>query len=129
MAHRLGNNRLGEHCTACANRTVEPVFGIIKRVMGWRQMSMRGLAKAQGEWSLVTMAWNIKRMHAARGHEGMQGHKCAPIVRQPGDRRGCALAVPSATAENSSITARPVKHHETDLMGSLEAPEESDTRL
>jgi hypothetical protein len=28
----------------------QPVFGIIKRVMGWRQMSMRGLAKAQGEW-------------------------------------------------------------------------------
>ena len=48
-------------------QTVEPVFGIIKRVMGWRQMSMRGLAKAQGEWSLVTMAWNIKRMHVLRG--------------------------------------------------------------
>ena len=47
-------------------QTVEPVFGIIKRVMGWRQMSMRGLAKAQGEWSLVTMAWNIKRMHVLR---------------------------------------------------------------
>jgi hypothetical protein len=42
-------------------QTVEPGFGIIKRVMGWRQMSMRGLAKAQGEWSLVTMGWNIKR--------------------------------------------------------------------
>jgi len=31
--------------------------------MGCRQMSMRGLDKAQGEWSLVTMAWNIKCMH------------------------------------------------------------------
>ena len=47
-------------------QTVEPVFGIIKQVMGWRQMSMRGLSKAQGEWSLVTMAWNIKRMHVLR---------------------------------------------------------------
>lgn len=49
-------------------QTVEPVFGIIKRVMGWRQMSMRRLAQAQaqGEWSLVTMAWNIKRMHVLR---------------------------------------------------------------
>ena len=46
--------------------TVEPVFGIIKRVMGWRQMSMRGLDKARGEWSLVTMAWNIKRLHVLR---------------------------------------------------------------
>jgi hypothetical protein len=42
------------------------VFGIIKRVMGFSQMSMRGLAKAQGQWSLVTMAWNIKRMHMLR---------------------------------------------------------------
>ena len=39
------------------------MFGIIKRVMGLRQMSMRGLEKARGEWSLVTMAWNIKRLH------------------------------------------------------------------
>jgi hypothetical protein len=41
---------------------VVPVFGIIKSVMGFRQFSMRGLEKVRGEWSLVTMAWNIKRM-------------------------------------------------------------------
>jgi hypothetical protein len=35
--------------------------------MGWRQMSMRGLDKTQGEWNLVTMPWNIKRMHVLRG--------------------------------------------------------------
>ena len=35
---------------------VEPVFGIIKRGMGWSQMSMSGLDKATGEWTLVTMA-------------------------------------------------------------------------
>ena len=45
---------------------MEPVFGIIKRVMGWRQMSMRGLEQAGREWSLVTMAWNIKRLHVLR---------------------------------------------------------------
>jgi hypothetical protein len=38
------------------------VFGIIKSVLGFRQFSMRGLEKARGEWSLVTMAWNMKRM-------------------------------------------------------------------
>ncbi len=43
-------------------QTVEPVFGIIKSVMGFRQFLLRGLAAVQGEWSLVTMAWNIKRM-------------------------------------------------------------------
>ena len=62
MAHRL-STQAGRSLYGLRKQTVEPVFGIIKRVMGWRQMSMRGLAKAQGEWSLVTMAWNIKRMH------------------------------------------------------------------
>ena len=40
-----------------------PVFGIIKRVMGCSQMGMRGLEEARGEWSLVTMDWNIERLH------------------------------------------------------------------
>ena len=42
--------------------TVEPVIGIIKSVMRFRQFLLRGLHQAQGEWNLVTMAWNIKRM-------------------------------------------------------------------
>ena len=62
MAHRLGT-QAGRALYGLRKQTVEPVFGIIKRVMGWRQMSMRGLDKARGEWSLVTMAWNIKRLH------------------------------------------------------------------
>ena len=62
MAHRLGTKK-GRGLYGLRKQTVEPVFGIIKRVMGWRQMSMRGLDKARGEWSLVTMAWNIKRLH------------------------------------------------------------------
>lgn len=66
MAHRLGT-QAGRALYSLRKQTVEPVFGIIKRVMGWSQMSMRGLDKAQGEWSLVTMAWNIKRMHVLRG--------------------------------------------------------------
>ncbi len=65
MAHRL-KTKAGRALYALRKQTVEPVFGIIKRVMGWRQMSMRGLAKASGEWSLVTMAWNIKRLHVLR---------------------------------------------------------------
>ena len=65
MAHRLGTKK-GRALYGLRKQTVEPVFGIIKRVMGWRQMSMRGLDKARGEWSLVTMAWNIKRLHVLR---------------------------------------------------------------
>lgn len=44
--------------------TVEPVFGIIKHVMGFRQFSLRGLNAVAGEWKLVTLAFNLKRMHA-----------------------------------------------------------------
>jgi hypothetical protein len=62
MAHRLGTKK-GRALYGLRKQTVEPVFGIIKRVMGWSQMSMRGLDKARGEWLLVTMSWNIKRLH------------------------------------------------------------------
>ena len=65
MVHQLGT-RARRALYKLRKQTVEPVFGIIKRVMGWRQMSMRGLEKANGEWNLVTMAWNIKRMHVLR---------------------------------------------------------------
>jgi hypothetical protein len=39
------------------------VFGIIKSAMGFRQFLLRGLDRVQGEWSLVTMAWNMRRMY------------------------------------------------------------------
>jgi hypothetical protein len=42
----------------------EPVFGIIKSVIGFRQFQLRGLDKVGAEWNLVTMAWNMKRMFA-----------------------------------------------------------------
>jgi len=43
--------------------TVEPVFGNIKEVMGFRQFSLRGLTAAAGEWNLVCLAYNLKRLH------------------------------------------------------------------
>ena len=46
--------------------TVEPVFGIIKHVMGFRQFSLRGLAAVAGEWTLVALAFNLKRMNVLR---------------------------------------------------------------
>lgn len=63
MAHRLKTPE-GRNLYALRKQTPEPVFGIIKSVLGFRQFSMRGLDKARGEWSLVTMAWNMKRMFA-----------------------------------------------------------------
>src|SRR5208282_1001831 len=45
-----------------AQADTEPVFGIIKSALGFRQFSLRGLDKVRAEWSLVTMVWNLKRM-------------------------------------------------------------------
>src|SRR5215470_16788004 len=49
---------------AAAPPAPEPVFGIVKSVLGFRQFLLRGLDKVHGEWSLVTMAWNMKRIFA-----------------------------------------------------------------
>ncbi len=54
----------GKSLYAKRKTTVEPVFGIIKHVMGFRQFLMRGKEKVKGEWNLVCMAWNIRRMFA-----------------------------------------------------------------
>lgn len=43
--------------------TVEPVFGIIKAALGFRQFLLRGMRKVTGEWSLVSLAYNLKRLH------------------------------------------------------------------
>jgi transposase len=61
MAHRLKTPE-GRKLYALRKQTPEPVFGIIKSVMGFRQFSPRGLDAVAGEWNLVTMAWNLKRM-------------------------------------------------------------------
>jgi len=65
MAHRLAT-RSGRALYGLRKQTVEPVFGIIKQTMGWRRMSMRGLDAAKGEWALVAMAWNVKRLSILR---------------------------------------------------------------
>lgn len=46
--------------------TVEPVFGIIKQILGFRQFLLRGLANVKGEWSLVCIAYNLKRLHSLK---------------------------------------------------------------
>ena len=43
-------------------QTVEPVFGIIKEVMGFRRFSLRGHAKVSLEWTLVCVSYNLKRL-------------------------------------------------------------------
>ena len=63
MAHRLKTKK-GRADYALRKQTVEPVFGIIKHVMKFRQFLVRGKQKVGHEWSLVALAWNLKRMNA-----------------------------------------------------------------
>jgi len=66
MDHRLKTPE-GKKLYALRKQIPEPVFGIIKSVIGFRQFLLRGLDHVRGEWSLVTMAWNIKRMFVLAG--------------------------------------------------------------
>ena len=73
MRHRLTTPE-GKQLYGLRKQSPEPglllldqVFGIIKSVMGFRQFSLRGLDRVNGEWNLVTMAWNIKRMFTLAG--------------------------------------------------------------
>jgi hypothetical protein len=65
MAHRL-KTKAGRALYGLRKQTVEPVFGIIKSVMGFRQFLLRGLDRVSGEWRLVCLAWNLKRMAVLR---------------------------------------------------------------
>lgn len=66
MAHQL-KTATGRKAYGQRKCTVEPVFGIVKQVLGFRQFSLRGLKAVAGEWQLVTMAYNLKRMHVLAG--------------------------------------------------------------
>jgi transposase len=62
MAYKL-RTTLGKAIYRARKCTVEPVIGIIKEVLGFRQFSLRGTAAAAGEWCLVCLAFNLKRFH------------------------------------------------------------------
>ena len=66
MAHRLKTPE-GKKLYALRKQTPEPVFGIIKSTLGFRQFLLRGLDNVRGEWNLVTMAYNMKRLFALAG--------------------------------------------------------------
>ena len=66
MAHRLRTHE-GRALYALRKSTVEPVIGIIKSVMKFRQFLLRGVNLVSGEWDLVCLAYNVKRMHRMQG--------------------------------------------------------------
>ena len=62
MAFKL-QTEIGQTIYRLRKCTVEPVIGIIKEILGFRQFSLRGLTAAAGEWCLVCLAFNLKRLH------------------------------------------------------------------
>ena len=62
MAYKL-KTVIGKQIYGLRKSTVEPVIGIIKETLGFRQFSLRGLLAAAGEWCLVCLAYNLKRLH------------------------------------------------------------------
>lgn len=65
MKHTL-KTQAGKKQYALRKQTVEPVFGIIKSVMKFRQFMLRGLVNVSNEWTLVCLAWNLKRLAILR---------------------------------------------------------------
>ncbi len=66
MRYRL-NTEEGKALYKQRKQTVEPVFGIIKEVLGFRRFSLRGKQKAAGEWCLVCLSYNLKRLFTLHG--------------------------------------------------------------
>ena len=62
MKHRTSTTS-GLALSGLRKQTVEPVIGIIKAAMGFRRFSMRGYEKAGLKWTLVCLAYNLKRLH------------------------------------------------------------------
>ena len=83
-------------------QTVEPVFGIVKAALGFTGFSLRGLDKVTGEWDLVALAHNCKRLHklslTARGAPGAHA--------VTGERRRCHKPPTNpATSSNGRTTS------------------------
>lgn len=62
MAHRVAT-KAGRARYKLRQQTVEPIFGILKAALGFRSFRLRGLAGAATEWTLVTLAYNLRRLH------------------------------------------------------------------
>jgi hypothetical protein len=65
LKHRL-QTKEGKEIYSTRKSTVEPVFGIMKHVIGFRQFLLRGFQKSKGEWNLACIGYNLKRLHKIR---------------------------------------------------------------
>ena len=116
MQHKL-RTKAGRATYALRKQVVEPVFGIIKEVMGFRRFMLRGIASVQREWSLVCMAYNIKRLHKLNGKD-----------ERPGKRpEGKLLATPQGSVATSilSFLAYRLPNWRTGARGFVPCPTDS----
>jgi hypothetical protein len=103
MDHRLATVE-GRAIYAQRKSTVEPVFGIIKSVLGFRQFHVRGLQAASGEWTLVTMAWNLKRLFNLRS---AAARTAAAACLKTSDKRPKRSVPAGGRRENSKNGSHP----------------------
>jgi transposase len=85
--------------------TVEPVFGVIKQALGFRQFHLRGKRKVQGEWTLVALAYNLKRLHNL-GRDGairFDSHRSSA-------RTGTDKPAPTLSAIRSAMFRQLIRH-------------------
>jgi len=91
----------GKAIYSMRNHTVEPAFGIIKEVMGFRGFMLRGKEKVGGEWTLVCLSYNLKRLHRLRQEKKVK--KAQTHTPSPKNRPAARTATPSAAVCLQSI--------------------------
>lgn len=70
----------GKALYARRKSTVEPMFGVIKHVLGFRQFLMRGIKAVSREWSLVCIGYNLKKMFVLKTQAGRNKVKMGKLV-------------------------------------------------
>jgi hypothetical protein len=99
MEHRLRTME-GKALYGLRKQTVEPAFGIIKEVMGFRRFLLRGRDKVNLEWTLVTTAYNLKRLFGAgaRLRGTRDGHRQGPARPRSASLRPAGSLMPRPRA-------------------------------
>ena len=70
---------IGQAISRLRTCTVEPVCGLIKATLGFRQCSLRGLQAAAGEWGGGCLALNLQRLHTLTN-----GPSCSLMISPTG---------------------------------------------
>jgi transposase len=110
MTYRL-KTVVGKTLYRFRKQPVEPVFGIIKEVMGFRRFMLRGRVQVSLEWTLGCLSYNLKRLWVLK-HQAAPGEKRGnrPAAGKKGDPLGCQAGRRGryAGVANRAVTVTPV---------------------